>query len=245
MIKFNLNNNYFLILVITSLCLCLSSCGGGGGSSSEAGGNTSEKIKEQIRFLNVIPTESAVNVQLGEDIFIEELAYGDSTSFFEAPEGEKIELIITSAERVVPLLSASQTIAQGAKQTYLLFSDSGTISLKVYDEIGKAPLPEQFRIRFLNLSTEQASVDVYLTLPGEGISELTAAKSALAFNTVSDYISIPRGIYDIVYTQAGGSKILRRARSVSFENGRVYTHYLIDNINGRGQVSRLNEDPLF
>ena len=106
-------------------------------------------------------------------------------------------------------------------------------------------MPDQFRIRFLNLSEEQTSVDVYLALPGEGISELTAASSALAFNAVSDYISIPSGIYDIIYTAAGSSKILRRAQSVNFGEGHVYTHYLIDNINGRGQISRLNEDTIF
>lgn len=236
-------------LAYTFFIFFLFSCGGGGGSSDGQGGGTNELETEKIRFLNAIKSEDAINVQLGTDVFIEEIAYGDASSFVEAQEGSgdnAIPLRVLSVEKVLPILTADQDIASGAKATYFLYDEDNVAALKVLEENATKPLPGEVKIRFINASEDKQSLDVYLVLPDEGIKDEKIAIEALAFKDASSYVSFRAGTFDIVYAEAGTSKIVRRAKSITFDQNKIYTHMVLDNIgSARGQTSRIFEDTLF
>jgi hypothetical protein len=222
-----------------SLLFSFASCGGGSSSS------TSEKSSEQLRFINAIKSESAIDIQFGDDLFVEELAYGETSGFLEVPEG-KVQLRVSSSERVVPILSAEQDIKSGSKQTFLLFDEESKIILQAVEEKPKKPLLGESSVRFINLSEDQTPVDIYIVFPNEDLKNKTVVVSQLAFKSLSNYISFQSGTFDIVYTEAETTKVLRRAEAINFSNGKIYTHVLLDRVGSeRGQTSRLYEDSLF
>lgn len=238
-------------IFFTCLVFLVTSCGGGGGSSSsEEGGGTTERETEKIRFINAIKSEDAVNVQLGPDVFIEEIAYGDASTYVESQEGTgdtAVPIRLFSPEKVIPILSASQDVVSGFKATILLLDVANIPELSVINETETAPLAGESKIRFINASEDVASVDVYMVLPGESISGARPAlSSALAFKSVSPYVSVRAGAYDVVYTEAGSSNIVRRAQSITFDPQKNYSHMLIDRTGAeRGQTSRIFEDQIF
>lgn len=238
--------NFILIIFISTLISCSS---GGSGSNDGLGGGTTERETEKIRFINAIKSESAVNVFLGSDVLIEELAYGDASSYVESEEGigdNAISLRINSAERVLPVLSADIDVPGGEKATYLLYDSNDVPALRRIPENARPPRSFESSIRFINASENRSSVDVYLVFPSEGINNLSPALSNIEFSNASTYISFNSAEIDIVYATSGTKNIIRRARAVNFEEGKVYTHILLDNIEGaRGQTSRIFEDTLF
>ena len=230
-----------LTLIIIFILSLLSSCGGGGGGAS-----TNEKDSEKLRFINAVKGESALDIQLGDNINFSALAYGESTGYFEGPEGDKIPLSVSSSERVLPLLSEIEKITAASKQTYILYDEAKKVVLQAVTEKPVAPLAGESSVRFMNFSEEEISVDIYLVFPGQKIKDQTAASSALAFKSVSDYVSFPSGVYDIVYAAAGSKDIIRRANSISFVEGNLYSHILLDQIGPvEGQTSRIYQDSLF
>jgi hypothetical protein len=231
-----------LNVLLTSFFLFLvGACGGGGGGGS----STSEDLSEQIRFINAVKSESALDIKLGDNIFVEELAYGESSGFIEVPE-DKVQLRVNSSERVVPILSSEETIASGSKQTFLLLDEASVLSLQAIEEKPTKPLVGDSSVRLVNMSEEKTPVDVYIVFPSEDLDDQIPAVSDLAFKSLSDYISFRSGTYDIVYTEAGSSKIIRRATEIKFTEGKIYTHILLDQIGAAiGQTSRIYEDSLF
>lgn len=237
------------ILFILSL-LFFASCGGGGGGGNGNGGTTSEKTTEKVRFINAVKSEGSINVQLGDDIFVEELAYGDSTDYFEAQEttGDvKLPLSIVSSERVLPILSADESIASGSKQTFLIYDETKVVAVTAIDESKTTkPTLSQVKLRVLNLSEEEQLVDVYLLFPDQKVADSTAVLTKVKFKDVSSYISFPAGSYDIAYTETDTTKVVRRTNAVNFEPDKVYTHFLLDHIGSAvGQTSRIIEDAVF
>jgi len=226
-------------IIATSLVL-FTACGGG------SSGATSEKASEKIRFLNAVKQVSSINIQLGSNIFIEELPYGESTNFVEATEGEAIPLSVTSFEQVLPILTGDQSVESGSKTTYIFFDESRVVGLTEVTEDAVSPLPNESSLRFFNLSEKQNSVDVYLLLRGAELEDQAPAITALGFNSNSMYFSFPSGVYDIVYTASGTTTIVRKAEAVTFTKGKVYSHVLLDQIGPLiGQTSRIFEDSVF
>jgi hypothetical protein len=72
----------FSQLIIRMLCVfALASCGSSG-----------ENSKEKFRLVQASPELSAIDFEIGADVLVEEIAYGDSSGFVDATEGTAVPL---------------------------------------------------------------------------------------------------------------------------------------------------------
>jgi len=122
------------------------------------------------------------------------------------------------------LFTRSDTMRSGLKYTLFIsgsYNGGGNNSTLIQTfTVDTAAVPGSGRgkIRFVDVSpTAAAGLDVY--------ANGTKAFSNIPYKTVSKYIEIPNGNYDVQITATGKSAILKDMPAVSIQDGRLYTLY--------------------
>jgi hypothetical protein len=118
------------------------------------------------------------------------------------------------------LLTRNDTLKSGLKYTVFLIgtqSDKTLTSIIAVDTAG-APKIGRGKMRFINVSpSETSGLDVY--------ANGTAAFKKVLYKTISPYMELPVGNYDIVITAPGSTNVIKELPAVTIQDGRLYTIY--------------------
>lgn len=227
-------SNSFSQLIIRMLCIfVLASCGSSG-----------ENSKEKYRLVQASPELSAIDFELGSDVLVEEIAYGDSSGFVDATEGTAVPLRVKSDLSVLPLYNKEIAIVKGTTTSAFFIGAPGAYDIVSVKEDFPKDTGGKVSFRVANMSPTVASVDVYLLVVGTDIEDSTPIAKAVAYKTVqSTYVQFDPGTYSIVYTEAGTTKEVRVVAGFNFQSDKGYTHMLLDKpTGGKPLSSRILED---
>lgn len=231
----NFNSPYIYLIICF---VFLSACGGGGG-----GGTTREHSPENFRLINASPEISAIDFDLNNVFAAEEIAYGESSGFLEAPEGTEVILKVKSNLQVLPILESTLAIKSSSTTSSFFIGAPKAYELVTVTESFPTNTEGKVSLRVANMSPTEASVDVYLLIRGTDIEDSAPLASAVAYKSVGTYVQFDPGLYAIVYTTAGTTKIVREVAGFQFLADRGYTHLLLDKFNGgKPLTSRILED---
>lgn len=212
---------------ILAICCVVLGCGGSGGGG---GGETDHEL---VRFIHVNPEYSALDFAVAEQESFIDLAYGEESGYFDVVEGENT-FSVTSELQVLPIVEEKLTIDAGKDYTLLFVNAANAPDLVQVSDDRLVPDDGEFRLRVGNLAPSRDSVDVYIVHPGDSIEDQTPLATALAYQSFAEYKGIPAGSYQLKYTSAGSSRVIRSTDEVEFNSGGVYTHVLIDPEGGSG-----------
>ncbi len=227
-------------LFFASTLLSIAACSGGGGS----GGG--EESHELVRMIQANPEFTAIDFDIADQRRFEEVPYGSETGYFDVVEG-KITVAVKSDNQVLPIVEEELTIDAGKDYT-IFFLDVANVPDLVLIEDDRTPPEEdgQFRLRAGNFAPSRESVDIYIVHPGDRIDDQTPLATAVAYQSFGAYKAIDAGSYQIKYTAAGSSRVIRSTDTIEFQSGGVYSHILIDDAGGGSpQQSRLLIDALY
>jgi hypothetical protein len=216
------------------LCIFVfAACGSGG-----------ENSQEKFRLVQASPELSAIDFELGSDVLVEEIAYGDASGFVDATEGKAVPLRVKSDLSVLPLYNKEIAIAEGSTTSAFFIGEPGAYDIVSVKEDFPRDTGGKVSFRVANMSPTVASVDVYLLVIGTEIEDTTPLAKAVAYKTVQPtYVQFDPGTYAIVYTEAGTTKEVRVVEGFNFQADKGYTHMLIDKIGGGKPLSsRIIED---
>lgn len=150
---------------------------------------TQPRLSEEqasVRFVHAMPGIGDIQVRAGASSSV--LKLGEVSDGLVIPGQELIFTVINDAEEIfndtlrVRPLTSTIAVVTGPRERPLLYTF-------------EAPVPGQFGIRVINLSTEAREVDVYLT--GELLT------GGLAPNVATDRVSYPSGQYRLSVYSAG------------------------------------------
>lgn len=216
-----------VIAGILALCCIFLGCGGSGGGG---GGETDHEL---VRFIHVNPDYSALDFAVADQENFKDLAYGEESGYFDVVEG-KNTFSVTSELQVLPIVEKELTIDAGKDYTILFVDAANAPDLVQVSDDRSIPDDGEFRLRVGNLAPSRSSLDVYIVHPGDSVDDQTPLATALAYQSFADYKGIPAGSYQLKYTNAGSSHVIRSTDVIEFNSGGVYTHVLIDPEGGRG-----------
>jgi Domain of unknown function (DUF4397) len=126
------------------------------------------------------------------------------------------------------LAQVNGTFAAGAAHSIYLTDQRSTFTADLLTD-QSAPAPVGFvSFRFVQQATATGPVDVYLLPDSTAIADAKPLLSSLAPDTVTPYMNIPAGTYQLAIASAGTTKGAYTGTSTAFIGGQVRTVLIMD-----------------
>lgn len=213
-----------LAVVAAAGFLTLAGCGG---SSSHA----------YVKFIHASPGAPNVDVKIKDKFAAQNAAYGSATSTYApVPAGanEKVQVFAAGKDSSA-VLSASQTFTKNQYYTILALNTPDKLQAAIENDDLTAPTSGNCKIRVVHGSPSAGAVDVYVTAPGVVINDpknpVAPVLSNFTFGTVTKYLQVPAGSYEIRVTAHGDPSTVAidtGASGVAVAAGSIYTAVALD-----------------
>jgi len=199
----------------------------------------------QLRVMHASPNEPNLDVYIDGKIVASELAYEGNTGYLSVdPGSHKVQLDLTGTTN--PVLSQSVNLAGSSETTLIAYNEAANITALVLADNNTTPGSGNIELRFVNAAPGLGSTDVYVVVPGTGITNLTPTVSALAFGAASSYQTLPETTtqgtgYEVLFTIEGTRVAPIDTGSLTFGNGQIQTIVALINPSGGFTFSALTD----
>lgn len=187
------------ILAGSILALGLVGCGGGGSSSGTS----------YVYGVNAISNLGALSITANGTTLLNGAAYqGVTSGFIGVNAGTDALLYLTNSSNT-QLASGSTTFTNGGYYTAYAIGNAINQYLFVYPTDVTAPASGTGKLIFVDASTAQPSVDIYVTLSGgvQGAAKI-ASLTPFTAGTGAEVSGLAAGTYDVQFKIAGTSTVL-------------------------------------
>lgn len=197
------------------------------------GGSSSAYVK----FIHASPGSPNVDAEVGDKFAAQNTAYGAATSgYTQVPAGpsEKIQVFAAGKDSSA-VLTASQAFVKNQYYTILALNTPANLQAAIENDDLAAPTSGNCKVRVVHGSPSAGPVDVYVTAPGVNINDpthpVTPVLTDFTFGTVTKYLEVPAGSYEIRVTVTGKPAevaIDTGTAGVSLAAGDIYTAVALD-----------------
>jgi trimeric autotransporter adhesin len=177
----------------------------------------------QIKAVNASSVGSPLNLLVDGNITLANVPYASASNYQNVATGQRTITVEASATPGATLLTTSPTLGAATDTSIALYGSAGALQSLILTDFNVPTLIAQARVRFVNVSSAVAAVDVY--------ANGTLAASAVGPNAASDYMllsaSIDGSTYQFDFDPAGTTTPVLTLPGVTLVGGSVYTIYLI------------------
>ncbi len=209
------------LLTIVTLSWFFLGCGSGGGG---------ELQPERLRVVHAASEESMVDVYIDDLRVVNDLPYGDASSYLEIEEGDRQIRFIDSG--AFDLIDETQTIEAGLDYTLFLIDDGGTLDELLITDDNTVPDTDQGRLRIGHLAPSLDNLDIYVTRPGVSLSDETPVVSGIEYKSFSAYLDVNVGEVQIRVTNNDSKRVLIDSGEINLTSGQVLSFLLLDEEGG-------------
>jgi hypothetical protein len=200
----------FFVVLSCVLALAVAACTTGEGVSN---GSTHGKL----RIINVIPNAAGpLDVTFDNQPFVTGLAFEGTTSYQQIDVGER-EIQVRVAGSATNVIDVIPTFVADNAYTMFVFGPvSNATTLIVNDTLTVDPGAGMFALRVVNGASNNASVDVYVTPPGEDLNTVSPSVSGVAYDTDTVFVNLPAGNRQVRVTPANSKQVIYDAPPQTF-----------------------------
>lgn len=180
-----------------------------------------------VRILHGSPDVPAVSVYVNGAAAVPTLDPLEATPYLSLPAGTyKIAVALAGQPESAAVLRADVAVQDGKRYTGFATGllSAGTVKLGVQEDIARAPF-QRSALRVWHNSPDAPNVDVIVN--GQ------TALSNVPYQTVSQYLPLPEGSYDVKVNVAGTSTSVFSGK-VELERGKAYTAIAQGSVTGKG-----------
>jgi len=211
-------------LVLTGLAAGFTGCG------------DSNNNEARVRVFHASPDAPNVDVLINGGRILENVPYKAASDFLGIDSGDtRVQVNVTGTDT-------------SAIDTHVVFDEDTDYMIVAADKVAQiTPLvftadrsrPEagSAKLRVLHAAASAPAVDVYVTAPDAGIANAQPVLSNVPFKTMSDYLTVPAGSYDVFVTLAGTKRVAIEARALAVSDGLVGTVAALDEVGGGAPFS--------
>ncbi|MGI9076380.1 MAG: DUF4397 domain-containing protein [Gemmatimonadaceae bacterium] len=210
-----------------------------GACSEETVGPTGAESTQpfgRMRFVNAVPdaaTSDRVNVLVEDLPFAVNLAFGVAapaapTLYFPVYAGSRKIAVRRTADTTVHVLDASVPIAANTDQTVFAVKQGGVATTVVVTDDNSLPPPDSVKLRVIHLAQSAGNVDIYVTAPNASIATVVPTFANVAPGTVSTYLKLLRGAYQVRFTAPGSTVVILTITTPTLAAGAVRTAVSLD-----------------
>ena len=194
-----------------------------------------QTLTSALRVANEIPDTPSVDVYLGDTSgtpVVRNAAYGVTTLYVTVPNGSTT-MTITPAGDPATVVATGVIAFVGGQARSLYTSRLAPAADATFTGVieSQRSILGQAQLRLVNASPTAGTIDVYVLIPGQPISDASptlANASLLATNSTN----LTPGSYDVIVTRAGSTVQLLGPERISVDAGAVYSAVLLDAAGG-------------
>jgi hypothetical protein len=189
----------------------------------------------KMRFFNASPDMGAVDATAGGLSAASVLGYEQFSTYRPLTPGQQtITITPTGGTRVIA--ESTQDLQNGDRFAYILFGrPTAPRTLFLTDRVD-LPGSNDTKVRFVNVTAEQAALDLYITDPGQSLDTVAPLISGVTAGAASDFIERNAGSSEVRITPAGSKAVLFDSGQVTFSGRNAYTLVAYD----RGDPGQVN-----
>ena len=205
----------------------------GCGSSSSDGTDTGTA---KVRFVNLAPDASAVDVYIDGELEREAIPYGINDGYHSL-DADVHAVRVTIRNTFTNLVDGDFSFDEG--QDYTIFvtgrvdNTFGTVFLDDNDRASD----DRVKLRIVHGVSESQDIDVYITSPNADIANSTPSLTNLGYRDGSVYLENVAGVYRIRATLSGSQTVVADSGAVSFDSGQVATAMVVESLGGGAPFS--------
>jgi hypothetical protein len=190
-----------------------------------------------VKVIHASPGAPNVDVKVGGDFATQNLAFGSaSASYTKVHAGTSRNVQVFAAGKdSSALLSAQQTLMKSQYYTVIALNTPANLQAKIENDDLTPPTTGDFKLRVVHGASTAGNVDVYVTAPGVPINDpknpVTPVLSNFAFGTVTSYLEVPAGTYEVRVTPTGDPSTVAidtGAAGVVIPAGAIFTAVALD-----------------
>jgi len=181
-----------------------------------------------VRVIDASSNAPALDVYAGSDLIATNVG---------APVISNYALIASSTLRTVDV-DAHGTKTVGAQTTgsfpgneehsiFITDTGAGYQAAVLTDQSIPAP-SGQIAVRFLQNASSSGALDIYFVPDGSAVADAKPVATALAPGTITAYILIPVGTYDLIVVPTGTTTARFTGKAVTYTTGQVRTALIVD-----------------
>lgn len=197
-----------------------------------------------VQFVNAAPQKAYVDLKVNAATTVNNLPYSVGTQFFvKADTGLRLFTAYDSLGTTA-LDETSFNIADGDAYTLVLVqaAPGGSLSnLLYFPDTVSAPASGKAKVRFVNTSPSQTSLDVYVLAANATSADLdtatTLSPAHIAYKATLPYQEVTAGAHRIVFTTAGTKTVVADVTNRTLTNGQAYTFLTLDKVGGGTPVT--------
>ena len=175
--------------------------------------------------------DASVNGNLG----FTNLAFGNASDYTKVSAGtnQKVEVFAAGSDKT-PVITATANLVKNQYYTVIALNKVASLQLAIKNDDLTPPASGDVKIRVVHGSTLAGPVDVYVTAPGAPITGTGAVAPTLSnftFGTVTNYLQIPAGAYEVRVTAHGDPTTVAidtGSTGVPLTAGDIYTAVALD-----------------
>lgn len=190
-----------------------------------------------VKFIHASPGAPNVDVQVDSTFVAQNTAYGTATSGYAAVNAgtnEKVQ-VFAAGKDTTAVLSANSTFNQNQYYTILALNTPAELQAAIENDDLTPPTSGNCKIRVVHGAPSAGAVDVYVTAPGVSLtnpeSPVTPVLTNFTFGTVTKYLEVPAGSYEVRVTATGNPSAVAidtGATGVPLLAGDIYTAVALD-----------------
>ncbi len=174
-------------------------------------------LSSKVRVMHLSYDAPAVDVWLDGNVAISALPFPNSSGYATVTaKTTRVEVTPTGATNPV-VIGADLTFDPNKEYTVFAVNNLNNIEPIVSEDMRNSN-PNKAKVRFLHASPDAPAVDIKA---GDGNGAVLFSNAS--FKTLTSYIEVDGGVYDLAITPAGANSSVAILGGVQLDNGNVYT----------------------
>ncbi len=183
--------------------------------------------KASLNVTHTVPDLAPVDVLIDDSRMDEDLAYTNSTGYFQVNAGSH-NVKLNAANTTNVIVQRDLSFPADSKSSILVVGTNTSVeTLEIVDDLS-APAPGQAKVRFLHASPNAPAIDFTTNVGTPVFTDYT-------FKEYSPFTSMDAGTYDFDVRPAGTSTVVYSMPDVVLVEGKIYTIYTKGLVNGIGE----------
>lgn len=193
--------------------------------SAGCGSNGDDDNSTNFRFVNAVAGVDSIDLLVDLEIFLEDVAYLESSGYFDFDTEPHI-FQITPSNSLTPIDETKTTLSDDVDYTYLAFGTSADAEAMLLKDDNSPPGGGTFKIRTVNVVPAPRPLDVYIVSEPSDIGTVAPTEESISYKQASTYRIGGAGAYVVVVTERKTGRVLATTDPRTFDSEAVYTMVL-------------------
>ena len=175
----------------------------------------------RLRLANMTPDESSLDL-LVDGTKTTSVNFGSGSAYTSIKSGSR-HLQVEPSGTSTAIIDQTSSIASGTDTTLFSLNFSSNVWSMIATDDNSAPSSGNAKIRIASGAPYLGTVDVYVVSAGTDINTVNPTVSSLAFGSLSSYLSVAAGTYQVEFTLPGQKYPYIDTGVLSLASGQIRT----------------------